>query len=236
MPIFLSEPVSHESIELPFHFSGGFGLSAATIGFMLAVQGVYSLFANLVLFPRAVQMFGTLRTFRFVIITWPLLYLTVPYLVLLPVPLQKPAVYASLLIKITFQNIAFPSIQIMLTNSAPSSVVLGTINGVAASTAALARTLGPTVSGAVHAWGLSLGITGIAWWVCAIISTGGAIHSLFMEDDSDSHKDRGSFTKDEEDAITAGFPTTVATEKMNEDFRNLPSFNPDSKTATSANA
>ena len=138
--------------------------------------------AQLFIFPLAASRFGTLRTFRFVVMTWPLLYLLVPYLVLLPPALQRPGVYFCLLWKITFHVLAFPSNAILLTNSAPSSLVLGVVNGAAASTASLARACGPTVSGLLHAYGLELGSTGLAWWACAIISLIGAFQSLWLEE------------------------------------------------------
>lgn len=182
MPIFLSEPISTGPVTLPFRFTGGFGLSSKTIGFMLSVQGVYSMFAQLWLFPFAASYFGTLKTFRFVLMTWPLLYLLVPYLILLPQRLQMPGVYICLLWKITAHVFAFPSNAILLTNSAPSLLVLGVINGVAASTASLARAFGPTVTGLLHSWGLEIGSTGVAWWASGMICIVGALESLWIEE------------------------------------------------------
>lgn len=182
MPVFLSEPISHSPASLPFKFTGGFAFSSKTIGFMLSVQGVYSMMAQIFLFPFAAGRFGTLKTFRFVLLTWPLLYLLVPYLVLLPQPLQMPGVYFCLLWKITAQVLAFPSNAILLTNAAPSLLVLGVINGVSASTASLARACGPTVTGILHAWGLKIGSTGLAWWASGIVCLVGAIESLWLEE------------------------------------------------------
>src|SRR6266498_4031879 len=128
MPVLLSTPISNEEPSLPFNLTGGFSLSTKTIGFMLAIQGIYSMIVQLWLFPCVVQRFGTLTTFRFVIMIWPLLYFAVPYLVLLPKWLQTPGIYFCLITMITFHVLAFPSNAILLTNSAPSLLVLGTIN------------------------------------------------------------------------------------------------------------
>ena len=201
MPVFLSEPVSRQTVSLPFFFTGGFGYSSKTIGFMLSVQGVYSMITQLFVFPYAARNFGTLKTFRTVILVWPLLYFIVPYTVLLPPLFQKPAVYACLLCKITFQVIAFPSNAILLTNSAPSSLVLGTINGVAASTASLARALGPTLTGLAHSWGLGIGCTGLAWWMSGVICALGAIQSWYLEEVTNGRMDAPD-VKDEEHAIS----------------------------------
>ena len=168
--------------SLPFRFSGGFALTTKTIGFMMAVQGVYSMIAQLWFFPFIIRRMGTLATFRLVTVVWPLLYLAVPYLVLLPSKLQTTGIYFCLLTKITFHVIAFPSNAILLTNAAPSKKVLGTINGVAASTACLARAFGPTVTGAIHSAGLRFGFSGPAWWVGGIVCAIGAIESFWMEE------------------------------------------------------
>ena len=185
MPVFLSEPVSAEPVSLPFRFSGGFGLSSQAIGFMLSVQGFYSMFALLCLWPITQNRFGTLKTFRFVLLTWPLLYLVVPYLVLLPQRLQMPGIYLCLIWKITAQVFAFPSNAIIQRNSAPSMLVLGTINGAAASAASLGRTFGPTVTGLIHSWGLDIGCTGIAWWAAGIICLVGALESFWIKEVKD---------------------------------------------------
>ena len=182
MPIFLSTPTSHEKPRLPFYFTGGFGLTPDTIGFMLAVQGIYSMFAQLFLFPFVVRRLGTLRTFRLVICVWPLLYLLVPFTVLLPERLRVPAVFVCLLWRITAQVLAFPATAILLTNSAPSLLVLGLINGVAASTASMSRALGPTLAGLVHSAGLRIGCAGAAWWVIGAVAIIGALESLWMQD------------------------------------------------------
>lgn len=181
-PVFLSQPISHEPPQLPFKFTGGFALTTKTIGFILSVQGIYSMLAQLFLFPFVVRKFGSLKTFRFVAMTWPLLYFLLPYLVLLPNRLQMVGVYACLLWRVTAQVLAYPSNAILLTNSAPSMLVLGAINGVAASTASLCRAFGPTVSGVIHSWGLKMGYTGVAWWAGGLVCLLGAIESLWMSE------------------------------------------------------
>jgi hypothetical protein len=182
MPVFLSTPKSEAEATLPFKFTGGLGLPTKTIGFMLAVQGVYSMIAQLWFFPFIVRHLGTLRTFRIVLLVWPPLYLAVPYLVLLPAKLQIPATYIALICKITFHVIAFPSTAILLANAAPSSSVLGCINGAAASTASLSRAFGPTITGLLHSKGLESGYSVLAWWACGLVCVIGAIESFWMEE------------------------------------------------------
>ncbi|RAH50176.1 MFS general substrate transporter [Aspergillus brunneoviolaceus CBS 621.78] len=182
MPVFLSTPKSTDAASLPLKFTGGLGLATKKIGFMLAVQGVYSMIAQLWLFPFVVRRFGTLRVFRFVLLVWPPLYFMVPYLILLPEKLQLAAAYLALISKITLHVIAFPATAILLANAAPSSKVLGSINGAAASTASLSRAFGPTITGLLHSKGLESGYSVLAWWACGLVCIIGAFESFWMEE------------------------------------------------------
>ncbi|RAL05182.1 MFS transporter [Aspergillus ibericus CBS 121593] len=195
MPVFLSTPRSDGDVDLPFKFTGGLGMATKKIGFMLAVQGVYSMIAQLWLFPFVVRHFGTLRVFRFVLLVWPPLYLMVPYLILLPEQLQTAAAYVALISKITLHVIAFPATAILLANAAPSSKVLGSINGAAASTASLSRAFGPTITGLLHSKGLESGYSVLAWWACGIVCILGAIESFWMEE---SEPEKGVAEKKDE--------------------------------------
>ena len=182
MPILLSSSVTREAPAPPFKFTGGFGLSSKTVGTLFSIQGVYSMAAQLLLFPFAVQRLGTLRLFRLVVITWPVLYLIVPYVVLLPPALHLPGVMLCLLWRITAQVLAFPANAILLANAAPSSRVLGLINGVAASTASFSRALGPTASGAIQSAGLRMGCTGLPWWIAGVVALLGGVESLLVSE------------------------------------------------------
>lgn len=206
---------------MPFSFTGGFGFSSKTIGFMLSVQGIYSMIAQLFFFPYAARTLGALKTFRVVVIMWPLLYFLVPYTVLLPHPFQKTAIYACLLLKITFHVCAFPAMNILLTNSAPSTLVLGAINGVAASTASLARAFGPSVTGLMHSWGLSLGCTGLAWWINGLICALGAFQSLYMYEVTNGRTDQHADNDDDEEAASTVEPLLNVQRVQSCDFKDL---------------
>ncbi|KAH8698751.1 putative MFS multidrug transporter [Talaromyces proteolyticus] len=180
-PIVLSTPKSEDIVTLPFHFTGGLGVSTNYMGFMLSVQGIYSLFAQILFVPFALQHLGALRTLRLVLFIWTPLNFVVPYFVLLPSGLQIPAFYVALLGKITLQITAFPATTVLLANAIPSRDVMGSVNGVASSVASLGRALGPLITGYVHTKGLNSGISVIAWWVLGFVTIMGAIESLFMQ-------------------------------------------------------
>ncbi|KAJ6444509.1 MFS multidrug transporter [Purpureocillium lavendulum] len=174
-PVFLStSPPSHRIVELPFKFVDGFGLETKTIGVIMSVQGVYSLLSNYLIVPPVTRRLGSLRLFRLLAFSYFALYLVTPYLVLLPDNLRMPAVYLLVIWKCTYATMAYPNNAILLANAAPSKQVLGTINGIAASTASLCRALGPTLSGFLYAIGLQSGYTGLAWWFSGLITIVGA--------------------------------------------------------------
>ncbi|KAM4056839.1 major facilitator superfamily protein [Hirsutella rhossiliensis] len=174
-PVFLSTSSPKDPVvELPFKFVDGFGLETKTIGVIMSVQGVYSLLSNYVIVPPVTRRLGSLRLFRMLAFSYFALYLVTPYLVLIPERLRMPAVYALVIWKCTYATMAYPNNAILLANSAPNKQVLGTINGIAASTASLCRALGPTVSGILYAVGLRTGYSGLAWWFSGLVTIAGA--------------------------------------------------------------
>ncbi|RKK82573.1 hypothetical protein BFJ69_g3150 [Fusarium oxysporum] len=174
-PVFLStKRPEHPVHDLPFKFTDGFGLETKMIGVIMSVQGLYSLFSNYLIVPPVTRRLGSLRLFRILAFSYFALYLVTPYLVLLPDSMRMPAIYLLVIWKCTFSTMAYPSNAILLANSAPSKQVLGTINGIAASTASLCRALGPTLSGLLYSWGLQTGYSGLAWWFSGLITIVGA--------------------------------------------------------------
>lgn len=179
-PVFLSTeaPEPRAPMSLPFKFVDGFGLDSKTVGIILSVQGAYSLLINMVLVPAVLKRLGALRLFRLLIVGYFALYLVTPYLVLLPENYRMVGIAMILVWKCTFANMAYPSNAILTADSAPSHLALGTINGVAASTASLCRAFGPTISGILYSIGLRSGYSGLAWWCSALVAIVGAIVGL----------------------------------------------------------
>jgi hypothetical protein len=66
--------------------------------------------------------------------------------VILPEKLQQPAIFALLMVKSMAGIFAFPCSTILLTNSSPTLRLLGTLNGIAVTLAAMGRAVGPAVS------------------------------------------------------------------------------------------
>lgn len=179
LPVLFSMPESDKAPRLPFWFTGGFALSTKSIGGILSLQGLIQMVATIIVFPIIQRRLGTLTTFRMVVLSYPFLYVLVPYLTLVPTSLRTPAIYAILVWKVTAQAFSFPANNIMLANATPKRQ-LGTFNGFAQSSASLARAIGPSLSGLLQATGLSHSMLGLPWWCNALVATIGAVLSLFM--------------------------------------------------------
>ncbi|KAJ8108834.1 hypothetical protein ONZ43_g6306 [Nemania bipapillata] len=184
LPVFLATAPPKNRIEpsLPLKFVDGFNLDSKTVGIILSLQGAYQLLVNMFLVPRVLSRFGPLRSFRFIVVAYFLLYLLTPYLVLLPPAYRMIGLAIVLAWKCTFSTIVYPSNAILIADLAPSHLALGTINGVAASTASLCRAFGPTISGILYSVGLKTGYSGLAWWSSALVAIGGAIVGLRIPD------------------------------------------------------
>ncbi|KAF2840170.1 MFS general substrate transporter [Patellaria atrata CBS 101060] len=182
MPVLFSMKESHESIDLPFKFTGGLELPTKTIGYILSIQGFLQMLVQLFIFPIVNKRLGSLTTFRLVIFGYPIVYFLTPYLVLLPGNLRMVAVYLVILCKVTGQSLSYPCLVMMMANMAPSRKILGTLNGSAASSASLCRAIGPTLSGFIQVCGLNMGYSGLPWWVCSVISFVGALVSMSMKE------------------------------------------------------
>ncbi len=187
LPVFLSTMPPEKSVptRLPFKFVGGFGFDNQTIGVIISAQGVYSMLVSFVIFPWASRRVGNLRLFQLVAAVCPLLLLATPYLVLLPEVPRMASIYFIVGWKATIANIGFPTNNILIRNSSPSMLWMGTINGVAASTASLCRTFAPTLSGLLYATGLGTGYMGLPWWFSSLISIAGFFIALQLRETLD---------------------------------------------------
>lgn len=179
-PVFLFTPRADEPPHHLFKFVGGFGLTAHEIGTILAIQGFIAVIAQFLIFPPIVQYFGSLNVYRFCMFTYPIAYIIVPYLDFLPKAYSTAGVYFVIVIKILLSVHSYPCNAILLANASPSFLVLGAINGVAASTASIFRAFGPTITGVIYAKGLDMGVVGLAWWVNGGVCVLGGLQALWM--------------------------------------------------------
>lgn len=94
---------------------------------------------------------------------------------------------------------AFPCSIILLTNSAVSLRILGTLNGFAVSISAVGRAIGPAIAGAAFSWGLDKGYMITPWWLLGVIACVGGIPIWYLVEMEGFSKTDSSDEEDEED-------------------------------------
>ncbi|KFY47696.1 hypothetical protein V495_01869 [Pseudogymnoascus sp. VKM F-4514 (FW-929)] len=215
LPIFMHHPQQipdSSNTELPFKFSGGFGISSSRIGTLFTAYGICSGIVQFFIFPPVVRRFGVLRCYRVCAVIVPSVMFATPYTALIQSPIRQQLAMFSLMIVKAFCGIfMFPCSTIMLTNSAASLRLLGTLNGVATSVSSIGRAAGPFFAGAAFTWGLEKGYVIVAWWMLGCIAILGAI-PIFMlvemdgfnraSDDEDESDDEELLTPNDDDAGT----------------------------------
>lgn len=174
--LFLSTPVSTTPAS-GLSFTGGLGMPPSHVGMAMAILGVLGICFQLLFYPKIQAYFGLLKSFRIFLLFFILAYSLVPFLALVPSTTPAPhektgvAVWLSitivLLTQVTGRTMVLPAIGILVNNSCPHPSVLGSLHGVAASVASLARSIGPVFGGYMYGRGLDWGVVGFVWWCMA---------------------------------------------------------------------
>jgi MFS family permease len=182
LPVFLHLPVDHQGVQLPFKFTGGFGLESSRIGLIFTAYGAWCTFAQFTIFPPLVNRYGLVYCLRYSTLIYSITYLITPFTVLIPGTfLQQSALLVTMFVKSLGGVFAFPGLTILLTNSATSLQVLGTLNGIATSIAAIGRACGPFIAGQTFTWSIGAGYIISAFWLLAIFSIFGHVLMWFIE-------------------------------------------------------
>lgn len=93
-PSFLSDPVTipgKDEIRLPFHFSGGLGMSVKDVALSLALIGILGIPLQILGYSGVIKKFGLLRTWRVFLVGFPLAYFLIPYTSIVPSNSPPPA-------------------------------------------------------------------------------------------------------------------------------------------------
>jgi MFS family permease len=183
LPVMMHLPNNDNPVQLPHKFSRGLGLESGRIGFLFMLYGVIGVIGQFLIFPVVTQRYGALACMRACTFAMPIIYLITPYVVLLPTSLaQQGGVLAIMFLKSMTNVFAYPCITILLTNSARSLQILGTLNGVATSLAAIGRSIGPLASGRLFSWGVESGYLPAAFWLLAVCAIPGHIVTWWLEE------------------------------------------------------
>lgn len=181
LPIFMHYPrqedrATNPRVRLPFKFSGGFGIDSDRIGLLFTAYGVCGMLIQFLVFPPVARHFGVLNCLKVVTILFPIVYILTPFAALLPSQLmQQVGLLAIMFIKCWGSIFAFPCTIILLTNSASSLRILGTLNGISTSVSALGRAVGPAIGGWAFSLGVDKGYVITPWWTLAAFAILGAV-------------------------------------------------------------
>ena len=181
LPIFMHYPrqtdrTANPDVRLPFKFTGGFGINSDRIGLLFMLYGIVGMVIQFLIFPPLARRWGVLTSLKIVSFIFPIAYLIIPFTALLPTPLtQQIGIFSIMLIKCWAVIFAFPCSTILLTNSAKSLRILGTLNGVAVSISALGRAAGPAIGGSTFKLGVNIGYGILPWWTLAAFALLAAI-------------------------------------------------------------
>lgn len=104
-----------------------------------------------------------------------------------------------MLVKGVIVIIGFPCTTILLTNSASSLRILGTLNGFATTFSAMGRAAGPAAAGAVFSWGVRNGYAIAPWWMLAGIAMVGAVVPWFIVEGEGPTRSLGEGREEDED-------------------------------------
>ncbi|CEL09057.1 hypothetical protein ASPCAL12199 [Aspergillus calidoustus] len=184
LPVFLHNPPQNiqdnPNVQLPFKFVGGFGMDAQEIGMFYTLTGIIGMVMQFYVFPACATRFGVINCVKATSFVFPILYLVTPYIALVPESMRNVTVFFVVLTKLTASIFNFPSITILLTNSASSLSILGTLNGVATSVSAVGRAAGPALLGPVFSLGVKMGYVILPWWLLACVACLAAIPVPFI--------------------------------------------------------
>lgn len=165
----------------PLKFAGGFALDHFRIGFISTCYGVFGMLVQFFVFPPVARKLGILPCLKISACGFPIVYLLIPFTALLPTEKSQIATAFVLIVFKCFCGIfAFPCSTILLTNSASSLRVLGTLNGLATSVAAVGRACGPALGGAMFTVGVKAGFVIAPWWLFALVALVGAIPVFYL--------------------------------------------------------
>jgi hypothetical protein len=169
-------------------------MPASTLGLATSILGILGMAVQLILYPPVHARLGTLLSFRFFLLLFPIAYFLAPYLAVLPssTPLSASVsgvwiwigITLVLLLQVTARTFTLPATIILLNNCSPHPSVLGTVHGIGQSVSAGFRTAGPVVAGRWYGLGLEVDMVGAAWWGVAAVATIGCVTAVWVYEGS----------------------------------------------------
>ncbi|KAI0883625.1 MFS general substrate transporter [Annulohypoxylon maeteangense] len=199
-PSFLSDPVADpekDHIRLPFRFVGGLGLPAKKIAISLAYAGILGIPLQIFGYSRVVKRLGMMRTWRVFMRGFPLVYLFIPYLSIIPssssrpAPREGPFVWIAIFVAQTLMmcsaSFVVPSQIVLTNNSSPHPSALGRTHSIAEMICSFTRTVSPVAAGLFYSYGSAHGVTGLPWWIMSGVTLFACVLSYYVYE-GDGHE------------------------------------------------
>ncbi|KFA65903.1 hypothetical protein S40285_02399 [Stachybotrys chlorohalonatus IBT 40285] len=193
-PRYVTDIAKTQRRNLPLLFTGGLGMPASTVGVATSFLGILGMLLQVTLYPPIQARLGTMRSYRWFLLLFPVAYFVAPYIAILPSATSPPeaasgsAVWLGiifvLLLQVTARTFTLPASIILLNNCSPHPSVLGTIHGLGQSVSAGFRTVGPVVGGWWYGYGLDIGMVAWGWWGVAAMSAGCCLTAVGMHEGS----------------------------------------------------
>lgn len=151
-----------------------------TIGIYYTIIGIVGMVIQFLAFPPIAQHLGILRCFKAAAYAMPVIFFLTPFTALVPGPFRLPAVLLIMLAKLITNVFGIPCCTILLTNSASSLTVLGTLNGIGTSVSALGRAAGPALIGAAFSYGVKRGYVILPWWLLSALALWSVVPAFWI--------------------------------------------------------
>lgn len=150
LPLFCYTAIAH----------GGLSLSSSDIGSILATNGAFTIFIQLIAFPTLERRLGgPAPVYKRVTAALPLVWICFPLAhIIASTTGSKAGIVAVLLVAIVLRGISNMSIvcsSLLVNNAAPTRASLATLNSVSQMAGCLSRTIGPTFSTSLFAYSTS---------------------------------------------------------------------------------
>jgi len=155
-------------------------MPSSTIGLYYSIYGVVGIVLQFLIFPSVVGALGPVRTLKCFNLVFMVLYILVPFTLLLPRGQQHSALFLCIFVKGVSAIFSFPCSTILLTNSSPSLRILGTLNGIAVALAALSKGMGPALGGLVFTLGQKTRYGILPWCLLSGITALGILPLAFL--------------------------------------------------------
>lgn len=167
------------------------------VGLAMSILGVIGILLQLFVYPIVNTKLGVVKSWRIFLYCFPVAYILVPFLSIVPSKSAPPAekdgilvwmaLSVVLFIQVAGRTFAMPATTILVNNASPHPSVLGTMHGVGQSLSSAGRTIGPSLGGAMYGLGLRKGVVGGVWWGLSALAIVNCIASNWVKE-GDGHE------------------------------------------------